>query len=171
MDDRALVIPWWCTSRYKLIWHRTSLHGCQKRDQCDFLRMHWPNAFYWPITACGYGPLWIRRENSVTTRSIELMVTLGDKTSCIAGPVQILIVDTPSAYNVILGWPALSAFRAVVSTFYMKIKFPTRNAIGEMLGNQVSSRKCYMQAVKEGKSHKKSIGRYHLTVNFKRPRS
>ncbi|KAL0445040.1 UNVERIFIED_CONTAM: hypothetical protein Slati_2226700 [Sesamum latifolium] len=39
--------------------------------------------------------------------------------------LKFLVVDVPSAYNVILGRPTLNTFQAVVSTYHMKIKFPT----------------------------------------------
>ncbi|CAA0811971.1 Unknown protein, partial [Striga hermonthica] len=38
--------------------------------------------------------------------------------------VRFVVVDVESAYNVILGRPALNAFQAVVSTYHMKLKFP-----------------------------------------------
>ncbi|KAL0366557.1 UNVERIFIED_CONTAM: hypothetical protein Sradi_3545800 [Sesamum radiatum] len=46
-----------------------------------------------------------------------------------AGPTQktcvlkFLVVDVPSAYNVILGRPTLNMFQAVISMYHMKIKF------------------------------------------------
>ncbi|KAL0402118.1 UNVERIFIED_CONTAM: hypothetical protein Slati_4241700 [Sesamum latifolium] len=42
--------------------------------------------------------------------------------SCLS---KFLVVDVPSAYNVILGRPTLNTFQAVVSTYHMKIKFST----------------------------------------------
>ncbi|KAK4406024.1 hypothetical protein Sango_0608900 [Sesamum angolense] len=36
---------------------------------------------------------------------------------------QVLVA--PSAYNIILGRPSLNIFRAIASTFHMKLKFPT----------------------------------------------
>ena len=39
--------------------------------------------------------------------------------------VNFLVVKAPSAYNAILGRPDLNALRAVVSTYHLKLKFPT----------------------------------------------
>ncbi len=39
--------------------------------------------------------------------------------------VNYLVVDTPFAYNVIIGRPALNDFRIIVSTYHMNVKFPT----------------------------------------------
>ncbi|KAL0315185.1 UNVERIFIED_CONTAM: hypothetical protein Scaly_2881600 [Sesamum calycinum] len=44
--------------------------------------------------------------------------------------VRYLVVDIPSAYNIILGRPTLNQFQAVVSTYHLKVKFPTSNEIG-----------------------------------------
>ncbi|KAL0295006.1 UNVERIFIED_CONTAM: protein DETOXIFICATION 34 [Sesamum angustifolium] len=44
--------------------------------------------------------------------------------------LEFLVVDTPSAYNAILGRPILNAFQAVISTYDMKIKFPTIGGFG-----------------------------------------
>ena len=39
--------------------------------------------------------------------------------------VNFLMVKAPSAYNAILSRPGLNALRAVVSTYHLKLKFPT----------------------------------------------
>ncbi|XP_073123141.1 uncharacterized protein [Henckelia pumila] len=58
------------------------------------------------------------------------------------------IVEAPSSYNVILGRPALNAFMAVASAYHQKIKFPVGNQIGEVKGDQPSSRRCYADTVR-----------------------
>ncbi|KAL0408344.1 UNVERIFIED_CONTAM: Transposon Ty3-G Gag-Pol polyprotein [Sesamum radiatum] len=62
--------------------------------------------------------------------------------------VEFLVVDVPSAYNVILGRPTLNAFQAVISTYHMKIKFPTPKGVGEVQGDTIQSRKCYVEAMR-----------------------
>ncbi|KAL0451875.1 UNVERIFIED_CONTAM: hypothetical protein Slati_1165600 [Sesamum latifolium] len=49
--------------------------------------------------------------------------------------LKFLVVDVPSAYNVILAKPTLNTFQAVISTYHMKIKFPTLGGIGEVQGD------------------------------------
>ncbi|KAK3043637.1 hypothetical protein RJ639_000053 [Escallonia herrerae] len=39
---------------------------------------------------------------------------------------------------------ALNQLRAVVSTYHMKMKFPTENGVGEVKGDQAVARQCYM---------------------------
>ncbi|XP_073138200.1 uncharacterized protein [Henckelia pumila] len=58
------------------------------------------------------------------------------------------IVEAPSSYNVILGRPALNAFMVVASGYHQKIKFPVENQIGEVKGDQTSSRRCYADTVR-----------------------
>ncbi|KAL0427551.1 UNVERIFIED_CONTAM: hypothetical protein Slati_2929900 [Sesamum latifolium] len=53
---------------------------------------------------------------------ISLPLTLGTFPLWKTCLLKFLVVDIPSAYNVILGRPALNAFRAIISTYHMKIK-------------------------------------------------
>ncbi|KAL0456594.1 UNVERIFIED_CONTAM: hypothetical protein Slati_0998600 [Sesamum latifolium] len=64
---------------------------------------------------------------------------------------EFLVVDIPSAYNVILGRPTLNAFRAIISTYYMKIKFSVVGGVGEAQTDALQARKCYVEAIKRGK--------------------
>ena len=57
--------------------------------------------------------------------------------------VKFLVVKAPSAYNAILGRPGLNALRAIVSTYHLKLKFPTDQRIGEVRGDQALARHCY----------------------------
>ncbi|KAL0433176.1 UNVERIFIED_CONTAM: hypothetical protein Slati_2651900 [Sesamum latifolium] len=57
----------------------------------------------------------------------------------------------PSGYNVILGRPTLNAFRAIISTYHMKIKFPVVRGVGEAQADVLQARKCYVEAIKRGK--------------------
>ena len=49
-----------------------------------------------------------------------------------------LVVDYSSAYNVILGCPTLSSWKAVISTYHLIIKFPTKYEVGEVQKDQVA---------------------------------
>ncbi|KAK2998712.1 hypothetical protein RJ639_022649 [Escallonia herrerae] len=52
--------------------------------------------------------------------------------------------EVPSAYNAILGRPALNQLQAMVSTYHLKMKFPIENEIGEVKGDQPTARQCYV---------------------------
>ena len=63
------------------------------------------------------------------------------------------MVDCPSSYNVIIGRPTLNRWKAATSTYYLKVKFPTENCVGEVKGDQVLTRECY-QAVLAAKENR-----------------
>ncbi|XP_074574021.1 uncharacterized protein LOC141830496 [Curcuma longa] len=79
---------------------------------------------------------------------ITLAISLGEEPLKRTRRVPFIIVDAPSAYNVILGRPTLSAFSAVVSTYHQKMKFPVGDQVGEARGDQLASRKCYVDMVR-----------------------
>ncbi|KAL0457901.1 UNVERIFIED_CONTAM: hypothetical protein Slati_0417300 [Sesamum latifolium] len=81
---------------------------------------------------------------------VSLPLTMGRGTACKTYLLKFLVVDIPSAYNVILGRPTLNTFQAVISTYHMKIKFPTPGAIGEVQGDPLQSRRCYVDVVHRG---------------------
>ncbi|KAL0458484.1 UNVERIFIED_CONTAM: hypothetical protein Slati_0475600 [Sesamum latifolium] len=57
---------------------------------------------------------------------VSLPLTMGRRTTRKTCLLKFLVVDVPSAYNLILGRSTLNTFQAVVSTYHMKIKFPTQ---------------------------------------------
>ncbi|KAL0453269.1 UNVERIFIED_CONTAM: hypothetical protein Slati_1305000 [Sesamum latifolium] len=63
---------------------------------------------------------------------VSLPLAMGRGTTRKACLLKFLVVDVPSAYNVILGRPTLNTFQAVVSTYHIKIKFPTLGGVGEV---------------------------------------
>ncbi|KAL0309202.1 UNVERIFIED_CONTAM: hypothetical protein Sradi_5862500 [Sesamum radiatum] len=82
---------------------------------------------------------------------ISLPLTLGETPLGMAHVLKFLVVDIPSAYNVILGRPTLNAFQAVVSTYHMKIKFLVNSGVGEVQANTLQARKCYIETIKKGR--------------------
>ncbi|XP_073128909.1 uncharacterized protein [Henckelia pumila] len=81
------------------------------------------------------------------TGLINLPLTLGKDFTSKTRIVSFIIVDAPSAYNVILGRPAMTTFMVVASALYQKIKFHVGNEVGEVQGDQKISRKCYVEEV------------------------
>ncbi|KAL2250153.1 UNVERIFIED_CONTAM: Retrovirus-related Pol polyprotein from transposon gypsy [Sesamum indicum] len=86
---------------------------------------------------------------------IELPVSMGEEPKRKTLMVRFLVVDTPFSYNVILSKPGLNLFRAVISMYHMKMKFPTDNGIGEVACDQKEARKCYNLSLKGESSQKK----------------
>ncbi|KAL0445580.1 UNVERIFIED_CONTAM: hypothetical protein Slati_1685900 [Sesamum latifolium] len=81
---------------------------------------------------------------------VSLPLTMGRGTTRKTYLLKFLVVDVPSVYNVILGRPTLNTFQAMISTYHMKIKFPTPRGVGEVQGDPLQSRRCYVEAVHKG---------------------
>ena len=81
--------------------------------------------------------------------SIQLALTLGDPPCQATTTVKFLIVDAPSAYNMLLGRPSLNAIKAIPSAYHMMIKFPTTGGVGMVRGDQRVTRECYSTSMKQ----------------------
>ena len=66
---------------------------------------------------------------------IQLVLTLGEPPCQATTTARFLIVDAPSAYNMLLGRPSLNAIKAILSAYHMIIKFPTIHGVGMVRGN------------------------------------
>ena len=94
----------------------------------------------------------LRRSTTLLTRfegsqvraegEIILLVTLGTEPHQQTFPIGFIIVQISSAYNAILGRPALNKFRATVSTYLLLVRFLTRNGVGEVKGDQAVAKQC-----------------------------
>ena len=89
------------------------------------------------------------RENVLPLGSIQLVLTLGDPPCQATTTARFLIVDAPSAYNMLLGKPSLNALKAIPSAYHMMIKFPTVNEVGMVQGDQRVPRECYSTSMKQ----------------------
>ena len=63
------------------------------------------------------------------------------------------MVDCPFSYNVIIGRPTLNRWKATMSTYCLKVKFPIENGIGEVKGDQVLARECYQAVLAAKENH------------------
>ncbi|KAL0348015.1 UNVERIFIED_CONTAM: hypothetical protein Sangu_1029300 [Sesamum angustifolium] len=79
---------------------------------------------------------------------ILLPISLGTEPTKRKRMVRFLVVYMPSAYNLILGQPALNTFQAVVSTYHMKLKFLVGDKVREVKGDQYIAQKCYMEVIR-----------------------
>ena len=87
-------------------------------------------------------------ENVLPLGSIQLVLTLGDPPCQATTTARFLVVDAPSAYNMLLGRPFLNAIKAILSAYHMMIKFPTVNGVGMVRGDQQVARECYSASMK-----------------------
>ncbi|XP_073294443.1 uncharacterized protein [Primulina huaijiensis] len=69
------------------------------------------------------------------------------------------VVDSPSSYNIILGRPAMNEMRVVAYIYHQKIKFSVGSWVGEVQGDQPSSRKCYVETVRVDQSKARKEGK------------
>ncbi|KAL0408053.1 UNVERIFIED_CONTAM: hypothetical protein Sradi_1739700 [Sesamum radiatum] len=81
---------------------------------------------------------------------VSLPLTMGRGTTRRTCLLKFLVVNVPSAYNVILGRPMLNTFQAVISTYHMKFKFPTPGGVREVQSDHLQSRRCYVDAIHKG---------------------
>lgn len=65
--------------------------------------------------------------------------------------VKFHVVNAASSYNAILGQTTLIALKVVTFIPHLKIKFPTEFGVGEVIGDQVAARQCYLSAVIPGR--------------------
>ena len=74
---------------------------------------------------------------------IRLPVQSGSETV----EVDFIVVDAYSPYTAILARPWLHALGAVSSTLHVKVKFPSRDSVEEILGSQSVARQYISAAV------------------------
>ena len=70
-------------------------------------------------------------------------MTLGEypRQSCVI--VDFLVIDQPSAFNVVLGRPSLRELKAITSIHHLQMKLLMPHGVGEVKGDQQESRQCY----------------------------
>ena len=89
------------------------------------------------------------REKVLPLGSIQLVLTLGDPPCQATTTARFLVVDAPSAYNMLLGKPSLNALKAIPSAYHMMIKFPTTSGVGMVRGDQRVAKECYSASMKQ----------------------
>ena len=99
-----------------------------------------------PVNTCLCG---FFGERVLPLGSIQLILTLGDPPCQATTAVRFLIVDAPSAYNMLLGRLSLNTIRVIPSAYHIVIKFPTTNGVGMVRGNQCIARECYSALMKQ----------------------
>ena len=82
--------------------------------------------------------------------TITLLVVAGAYPQQIAKKVNFLIVDCSSSYNAIIGRLNLNNWKAVTLTYHLSVKFPTDCGIGQVKGDQLAARECYLAMLAMG---------------------
>ena len=63
---------------------------------------------------------------------VTLTVTVEVYPKQLTCQLDFIVVDYPSSYNVIIGRLTLNHWKAAISTYCLKVKFPTENDVGEV---------------------------------------
>jgi len=99
-----------------------------------------------PYTGCLHG----FAGDQVEVRGyLELRMTFTDGTASRTESIRYLVVNANSAYNILLGRPALNRIRAVTSTRHMKMKLPDLSGrVIVIKSYQEEAWKCYENSLK-----------------------
>ena len=76
--------------------------------------------------------------------TITLPVVVRAYPQQITKEVNFLVVDCSSSYNTIIERPTLNSWKAVTSTYHLSIKFPIKYRVGQVQGDQLATRECYL---------------------------
>ena len=87
----------------------------------------------------GFGGMEVQPVGTVT-----LPVVVGSYPQQITKSVNFLMVNCSSSYNAIIGMPTLNSWKAITSTYHLLVKFPTECGIGQVQGDQLAARECYL---------------------------
>jgi hypothetical protein len=89
----------------------------------------------------------------------ESTIPLGKTTlPVLTGPINLqtefIVIQAPSPYNAIMGRSWLHRMKAVPSTLHQKLRFPTKDGVMEINGDQVAAKQCVLAAAKKDTSGK-----------------
>ena len=76
--------------------------------------------------------------------TITLPVVVGAYPQQITKDVNFPVVDYSSSYNAIIGRLTLNSWKAVTSTYHLSVKFPIKHGVGQVQGDQIAVRECYL---------------------------
>ena len=80
---------------------------------------------------------------------LELRTTFTNGVASRTKNIRYLVVNAPSAYNILLGRPALNRLRAVTSTRHMKMKLPDLGGkVITIKSYQKEDKRCYEKSLK-----------------------
>ena len=99
-----------------------------------------------PYTGCLYG---FAGDQVEVRGHLELRTTFTDGVASRIMNIRYLVVNAPSAYNILLGRPMLNRLRAVASTRHMKMKFPDLG--GKVIfikSDKKEAKRCYENSLK-----------------------
>ena len=95
-----------------------------------------------------------------------ILITFTDDTASRIANIRYLVVNAPSAYNILLGRPALNMIGAVASSRHMKMKLPSFEGV---VITMKSDKKEVKKVLREQPQDKeRSVHSHHLTSKGRR---
>ena len=85
--------------------------------------------------------------------TIMLPVVVGAYSQQITKELNFLVEDCSSSYNAIVGRPTLNSWKAVTSTYHLLVKFPMEYRVGQVQGDQLAARECYLAVLAMDDEH------------------
>ncbi|XP_068465071.1 uncharacterized protein [Phaseolus vulgaris] len=80
---------------------------------------------------------------------VELRTTFSDESTTRTITIRYIVVNTSSAYNLLLGRPSLNKLGAVALTAHMKMKLPSpKGGVITIKSDQKTTQKCYESSLK-----------------------
>lgn len=80
--------------------------------------------------------------------TITLPMMLGTPRHHLNLIINFMAVRVCSLYNIILGKPCMIMVKAILSTYYLVIKFLTKVGAEKVRGNQVMAQECYLVEIR-----------------------
>lgn len=107
-----------------------------------------------PITS----PLYeFTSDNIISRVKITIAMEIGMAPLTAHHFMEFLVVDYRSAYYGVFGRPNLKELWVVTSIYNLCIKFPTKNGIATIRGDQRNARKCYSNSIRKVESRSMNV--------------
>ncbi|XP_062114478.1 uncharacterized protein LOC133825568 [Humulus lupulus] len=103
------------------------------------------------LEPCNHTIYGFTKEGLTPAGSIRLLVTTGTTPGNRTILATFIVVNFPSAYNVVIGRPILVDLQVVMSIWYLAMKFPTDSGIRYVFKNQREVRECYNSSITKAK--------------------
>ena len=88
---------------------------------------------------------------------VKLRKTFSDKRTARTVAIKYIVVNAPSAHNLLLARPALNRIAAVTSKTHMKMKPSIEGKVITIKADQKMARKCYESSLKNRKTYTLAI--------------
>ena len=98
---------------------------------------------------------------------VNLRTTFREKEDSKTIFIRYIVVNVPSSYNLLLGRPSINKLGAVISTVYLKMKFPTDDGkVVTLSVNQEVARKCYEDSLRTRRKVAYSVSTTEVVVDL-----